>query len=93
VAVCLGDGRHDGAAGDDTESLARMPEVGIGNRLASLLDRTYGQELQPLRFDQFLEDWVREDRRAMAARLERQPERDDRVHVAGAADRGKEHVK
>ncbi len=91
--VGLGDGRHDGAAGDDSESLTRMPKVGIGNCLAGLRDRTYGQELQPLRFDEFLEDWVREDRRAMAACLERQPERDDRVYVAGAADRGKEHVK
>ena len=71
-------GRHDGAAGDDIESLARMPEVGIGNRLASLLDRADRQEPQPLRFDQFLKKRIREDGRAMAARLERQPERDRR---------------
>ena len=92
VPVDLGHRRQDRPPRDDLEPFARMPQVGIGDGRCARRRRANRQEPQSLRLDQLLKERIGQNGGPMPASLERDTERDDRMDVAGAADRREEHV-
>ena len=86
VAVYLGHRRQDRPPRDDLEPLARVPEIRIRDRRARIVERAHREESEPLLFDQLLKERIGDDRGPVAAPLEREPEGNDRMDVAGAAD-------
>jgi len=69
-----------------------MPEVRIRDCDAGLFNRSYRQKADAALFDQILEIRIRQNRCAMSARLQRKGQTDDRMHVAGTADRWKQDI-
>jgi hypothetical protein len=92
VPVDLRHGRQNRASRDDFKSFPGVPQVGIGDRLARLLESPDRQKFQSLGFDQLLKERIGEHRGSMAAGLERETECDDRVHVACASQRGEKDL-
>ena len=92
VPVDLGHRRQDCPSRDDLEPFARMPQIGVGYRRARILDRAHRQESQSLSLDQFLKKRIGQDGGPMPAALKRDPERDDRMDVTGAADGRQQHL-
>ena len=92
VPVHLGHRRQDGAPRDDLEPFARVPEIGVGDRRARIVDRAHGQESHSLALNQLLEERIGQNGGPMPATLECNPEGQDRVDVTSAADGRQEHV-
>src|SRR5271167_4992739 len=69
-----------------------MPEVGMRDHRAHLLQGSHRKISQALRFDQRLKKRCGDDRCPMTAGLERGAERDEGVHIAGAAQRRQQYV-
>jgi hypothetical protein len=62
-----------------------MPKIGIRNGIACQSFAADTDESQPLRFDLRLKDGIGDHGRPMSARLQRHTERDEGIHIAGAA--------
>ena len=72
VPVDLGHRRQNRAPGHHFESLARVPQVGIGDGRPRVVEGADRQESQSLRLDQLLKERVGENRGPMPSRLREQ---------------------
>ena len=78
--------RQNGPPRDDLEPFARVPEIGVGDRGARILDGAHRQKSHAVRLDQLLKERVGQDGGPMPAALEGHPEGQYRMDVAGAPD-------
>src|SRR5262245_32287039 len=92
IAIHRSDRRNDGPVRDDGESLARVPEVRIGNRLARAFDSAEWKKPESLRFDQLLKEWIGDEGRPVTAGSKREAEGDHRMDVTGASDSRQQNV-